>query len=268
MTGRLAGRVAVVTGAASGLGRATALRFAREGAYVVVSDLQEQPTVVQGDEAPTVETIKAAGGRAEFVRADVTQTSEVDALIRLASQVSGRLDIVASNAGRFGLSPLLETTDASWDADMALNLRSQFLVARRAVQQMLEQDLVDEVRGRIVLTSSQLGFTAAPGATTYGVAKSGVAALTRQLAVDHARDGIVVNAVAPGRILTGTHPGEREYLATGITDAAIDFSLSRTPFPRLGRPDDVAGAVLFLSSDDATFVSGHVLAVDGGWLAY
>jgi NAD(P)-dependent dehydrogenase (short-subunit alcohol dehydrogenase family) len=268
LTGRLTGRVAIVTGAASGLGRATALRFAREGAYVVVSDVQELPTVVQDGELSTVETIAADGGRAEFVLADVRRTEDVETLVRIAAEVSGRLDIVASNAGRFGISPLLDTTDASWDADLDLNLRSQFLVARAAIRQMLDQEPVDDVRGRLVLTSSQLGFTAAPGATTYGVAKSGVAALTRQLAVDHARDGIIVNAVAPGRILTGTHPGEREYLETGVTDAAIDFSLSRTPFPRLGRPDDVASATLFLASDDATFVSGHVLAVDGGWLAY
>ena len=95
-----------------------------------------------------------------------------------------------------------------------------------------------------------------------------MAQLTRQLAIDFAGQGVIVNAVGPGRILTGTHPGEREYLADGTVDEATAFSLKRTPFPRLGRPEDVAGAILFLASDDATFVSGHLLMVDGGWTAY
>jgi NAD(P)-dependent dehydrogenase (short-subunit alcohol dehydrogenase family) len=116
--------------------------------------------------------------------------------------------------------------------------------------------------------SSQLAFTGPPGRCAYAVSKAGVAQLTRQLAVDYARDGIIINAVAPGRIITGTHAGEREYLETGAVDDAIAFSLSRTPFPRLGRPDDVAGAVLFLASDDCNFISGHNLLVDGGWMAY
>jgi NAD(P)-dependent dehydrogenase (short-subunit alcohol dehydrogenase family) len=100
------------------------------------------------------------------------------------------------------------------------------------------------------------------------VSKAGVAQLTRQLAVDYAREGIIINAVAPGRIITGTHEGEREYLESGTVDAATAYSLSRTPFPRLGRPEDVAGAALFLASDDCSFISGHNLMVDGGWMAY
>jgi glucose 1-dehydrogenase len=266
--GRLGGRTAVVTGAASGLGRAIAMRFAREGATVIVSDLQPEPIGTRADELPTVDVIDRAGGSAVFVRADVRQPEQVDALVTRATAITGRLDIVINNAGLFGLSPLLETTEEKWDADLALNLRSQFLMCKRAIAQMITQDAVDEVRGRIVNISSQLGMTAAPGATTYGVAKAGVAQLTRQLAVDFAADGIIVNAIAPGRIITGTQAAEREYLATGATDEATRFSLSRTPFPRLGRPEDVAGAALFLASDDCTFISGHNLMVDGGWLAY
>ena len=265
---RLQGRVAVVTGAASGIGRATAFRLAREGAHVVVSDLQNEPREALPGEVPTADAIVAGGGSAGFVQMDVTNTDEVESLLAAAAEVTGRIDVVVNNAGRFGLSPLLETSDEKWDADMALNVRSQFLMCRAAVGRMREQEPIADVRGRIVNVSSQLGFTAPPEAVTYAVAKAGVAHLTRQLAVDFAADGIIVNAVAPGRIMTGTHPGEREYLAEGTVDDATAFSLKRTPFPRLGRPDDVAGAILFLSSDDCTFVSGHVLMVDGGWTAY
>jgi NAD(P)-dependent dehydrogenase (short-subunit alcohol dehydrogenase family) len=267
-SGRLAGRTAVVTGAASGLGRAIALRFAREGANVVVSDLQPGPIGARSEETPTVDVITAEGGSAVFVHADVRLTADVEALIAEATGITGRLDIVINNAGLFGLSPLLETSDEKWDDDISLNLRSQFLMCRTAIAQMVGQDPIDEVRGRIVNLSSQLGMTAAPGATTYGVAKAGVAQLTRQLAIDFARDGIIVNAIAPGRIITGTQAAERDYLATGSIDEATAFSLSRTPFPRLGRPEDVAGAALFLASDDCTFISGHNLMVDGGWVAY
>lgn len=268
MSDRLAGRVALVTGASSGIGRAAALRLAAEGAHVVVADLHPEPRAALPDEAPTAEAILAAGGSASYVTADVTKAADVDALVEAAVAVNGRLDVVVNNAGRFNLAPLLETSDAKWEEDLALNLTSQFLMCRRVVAVMREQEARDEVRGRIVNVASQFGFTAPPEAVTYAVTKAGVAHLTRQLAVDFAGDGIIVNAVAPGRIMTGTHPGEREYLAEGTVDAATAFSLKRTPFPRLGRPEDAAGAILFLSSDDCSFVSGHVLMVDGGWTAY
>ncbi len=267
MAGRLAGRTAVVTGAASGIGRAIALLFAREGAHVVVSDIRFDPVDALPGESPTTEAIESEGGEATFVRADVTSSSDVAALIDTAAGITGRLDIVVNNAGIFGLSPLLETTEEKWDDDLAINLRSQFLMCKAAIGRMIEQEPIAEVRGRIVNMASQLVITAPPGAMTYAVAKAGVAQLTRQLAVDYAQHGIIVNAIAPGRILTGTHPGERDYLANGTVDDATRYSLSRTPFPRLGRPEDVAGSALFLASDDCTFVSGHTLSVDGGWVA-
>ena len=180
----------------------------------------------------------------------------------------GRLDIVVNNAGVFGSSGLLDTSDKEWEWYMAVNLTSQFLMCRSAIRYMVDQEPRDGVRGRIVNVSSQLAMTGPPERCAYSVSKAGVAQLTRQLAVDYARRGIIVNAVAPGRIITGTHAGEREYMETGAVDAAIEFSLTRTPFPRLGRPEDVAGAVLFLASDDCSFVSGHNLLVDGGWMAY
>ncbi|HEY0248277.1 MAG TPA: SDR family NAD(P)-dependent oxidoreductase [Gryllotalpicola sp.] len=265
---RLQGRTALVTGSSSGLGRAIALRFAREGAHVVLCDLQDGPRPGEPDVTPTAELIRAEGGSARFTAADVRDVSAVDALVRDAVSDTGRLDIVVNNAGLFGGSAAAETSDEEWEGMLALNLTSQFLVSRAAVRVMLDQEPLTEVRGRIVNMASQLGITAPPGKLVYSVAKAGVAQLTRQLAVDYGRHGVIVNAIAPGRIITGTSPGEPEYLADGTVNDATAYSLSRTPFSRLGRPEDIAGAALFLSSDDCTFVSGHVLAVDGGWLAY
>lgn len=260
-------RVVVVTGGASGIGRATAELLAADGAHVVVADLRRDPK--ESGEDATDDRITASGGSARFAEIDVTSTTSVEAFAAELRAREGRVDVLVNNAGRFGNATLLGTDDDAWEADMALNLRSQFVMSRSVMPLLLAQDPDAEgVRGRIVNVSSQLGITAAPHAVTYGVAKAGIAQLTRQLAVDFAANGIIVNAVAPGRIITGTHPGERDYLDHGTVDEATRFSLARTPFPRLGRPIDVARAIRFLASPECTFVSGHVLAVDGGWTAY
>jgi NAD(P)-dependent dehydrogenase (short-subunit alcohol dehydrogenase family) len=265
---RLAGRVAVVTGAAAGLGRAIALRFASEGAHVVAADIR--PLLVDGSPGvvSTIAAIAAAGGTATPVLGDVTRAADVDRLLAAALAPTGRVDILVNNAGKFGGSALLDTTDEEWERYLALNLTAVFRMCRAFVARMVAQEPVDGVRGRIVNMGSQLGITAPPGALAYAATKAGVIHLTRQIAVDYARAGIIANAIAPGRIITGDHPGERDYLERGKVDAATRFSLARTPFPRLGRPDDVAGAALFLASGDSTFVSGSVLSVDGGWTAY
>jgi glucose 1-dehydrogenase len=265
---RLGGRTALVTGSSSGIGRAVAIRLALEGARVVVADVNARPKWAPQSDDPTVDVIQRAGGLAMYVQADVTRPEDVRHVVATAAEWDGRLDIVVNNAGVFGSSSILDTTDEEWDRYLALNLTSQFLVCRQAIGLMINQEPRLGVRGRIVNVSSQLAMTGPPGRCAYAVSKAGVAQLTRQLAVDYAGKGIVVNAVAPGRIITGTHEGEREYLERGTEDAAIAYSLSRTPFPRLGRPEDVAGAVLFLASDDCSFISGHNLMVDGGWMAY
>jgi glucose 1-dehydrogenase len=265
---RLAGRTAVVTGASSGLGRAIAIRLAGEGAHVIVSDLRAGAPEGTDAGLTTAEVIERAGGSATFVLADVTKVADVERLVEQGGAHNGRIDVMVSNAGVFGGSSILDTTDDEWDSYLDVNLRSQFLVCRQAIRQMITQESVGDVRGRIVNIASQLGMTGPPQKLSYAVSKAGVAQMTRQLAVDYARHGIIVNAIAPGRIITGTHPGEREYLEHGTIDAATEYSLSRTPFPRLGRPEDVAGAALFLASDDCSFVSGHNLMVDGGWMAY
>jgi glucose 1-dehydrogenase len=251
---RLRSRVAIVTGAASGLGLAIALRFADEGATVVVSDVRRDPR--EGG-APTHELVGA-----DFVEADVSRWDDVDRLVSGAVAHHGRLDVMVNNAGIAGRysKPLLETSEADWDAIMAVNLRGVFLCCKRAVAQMLKQEPVDDVRGRIVNISSQHGIVGPPGHVAYAASKGGVVNLTRQIAVDYGPRQVLVNAVAPGKILTGS-PEQQD------TDA-LAYSHARTPFWRLGRPADVAGAALFLACGDSGYVSGVNLLVDGGWMAY
>ncbi len=260
---RLEGRVVIVTGAASGIGRAIALRFAREGAFVVVSDLARDPAESKDGLTPTADVITGGDGTAHYLSADVSRWEDVDRLVADTLQRWGRLDVMVNNAAVFNSTSIVDTTEDDWDSLMSVNLRGQFLCCKRAIMAMITQEPVNEVRGRIVNVSSQHGMVGPPHVFSYGVSKGGVVQMTRQLAVDYARAGIIVNAVAPGRIVTGTHPGDDQQ-----TSAAFEYSLSRTPFPRLGRAEDVAGAALFLASDDCSFVSGHNLLVDGGWMAY
>jgi glucose 1-dehydrogenase len=257
---RLSGKTIVVTGGSSGLGRAMSLAFAREGAYVVVADIWREPR--EGG-PPTDALISDEGGSARFVEADVSHWDDIGRLVAEASSRTGRLDVMVNNAilaGRHSKG-LLETEEEDWDAIMAVGLRGVFLCCKRAVGQMLSQEPVADVRGRIINLSSQHGMVGTPGHVAYCAAKGGVVNLTRQLAVDFARRGIIVNAVAPGKILTTP-------LDEPDSEEVLEYSRTRTPFPRLGRPQDVAGAAVWLASDDCTYVSGTNVLVDGGWMAY
>jgi NAD(P)-dependent dehydrogenase (short-subunit alcohol dehydrogenase family) len=254
---RMAGQVCIVTGAASGIGRAIARLLAAHGATVVVADIGT--AVIEGG-APTVELIEAEGGRACFIRTDVASTADVDALIAQTVARFGRLDVLVNNACIRHARPLLELDEADWQRVLDVNLGGVYRCCRAAVRQMLRQEPLAEARGRIVNLSSQHGMIAAPKDLAYGVSKAGIAYLTRQVATDYAAQQIVCNAVAPGKIQTGA--GGR------ATDPAVmDRATRRTPWPRLGRPDDVAQAVLFLASSEASFVTGTQLMVDGGWMA-
>jgi NAD(P)-dependent dehydrogenase (short-subunit alcohol dehydrogenase family) len=256
-TMRLQGRIAIVTGGSSGIGRAIARMFAREGARLVVADLTED--VVEGGE-PTCALIASEGGSGIFRRTDITRSAEVEALVDAAVERFGRVDILVNNAAIHAPARLVETSEDDWDRVMDVNLKGAYLCARAAVRQMLRQTPHGEARGRIVNISSQHGMISAPEDFAYGVSKAGIAYMTRQIAADYAADGIVCNAVAPGKIVTGK-PGR-------ANDARwIDYSNLRTPLPRLGTPDDVARAALFLASDEATYITGHNLMVDGGWMA-
>ncbi len=256
MGDRLAGRIAAVTGGASGLGRAIALRFADEGARVVVGDVRRDPR--EGGE-PTEELL---GERGLFLEADASRWEDVDRLVSTAVERFGRLDVMVCNAGIAGRysKPLLETTEEDWDAIMAVNLRGVFLGCKRAIAQMIGQEPIGEVRGRVIVISSQHGMIGPPGHVAYAASKGGTVNLVHQLAVDYGPRGILVNAVAPGKIMTGSPEQQNE--------ETLAYARSRTPFHRLGRPGDVAGAALFLASDESLYVSGTNLLVDGGWMAY
>jgi len=254
--GRLTGRVAVVTGGASGLGRAIALRFADEGASVVVGDIRRDPREGGTSTEALIED------RGLFLEVDISRWHDVDRLVTSAIEGYGRLDVMVNNAGIAGRhsKPLLETDEADWDAIMAVNLRGVFLGCKRAVEAMMGQEPIGEVRGRVINISSQHGMVGPPGHAAYAASKGGVVNLTRQIAVDYGRHGVLVNAVAPGKILTGS-PEQQD-------PETLAYSRARTPFHRLGRPDDVAGAALFLASEDSGYLSGVNLLVDGGWMAY
>lgn len=249
MAGQFDGKVALVTGAGSGIGRASALAFAREGAKIVVADI-----VVEGGEE-TVRMIKAAGGEALFAKADVSEAAEVQALVKSAVQTYGRLDYAHNNAGIMGaMAPTADCTEENWDRLMAINLKGVWLCMRYEIPQMRKQG-----GGAIVNTSSAAGLVAFPTLSAYVASKHGVAGLTKTAALEYARASIRVNAVCPGFIRTPMV----EPFAAGAPEAEAQF-LGTLPIGRAGTPEEVAEAVVWLCSDAASYVTGHAMLIDGG----
>jgi glucose 1-dehydrogenase len=257
MASLLAGKVCVVTGASSGIGRAIAVSFAAEGAAVVIADITAQP--LEGGE-PTLDVIRRAGGTAFFHQTDVGRWAEVDALIGKTVERHGRVDVMVNNAMTYSGTALLETELTQWEEVMRVNLTGMFLGCKRAVQQMITQQPQNEVRGRLINLGSQQGIVTSPGDLPYGVSKAGAIYITKQIAVDYAKDLIVCNCISPGKIVTG---------AAGLAKdpARLEYQRRRTPWPRFGQPQDVANAAVFLASDRASFITGSNLVIDGGWLA-
>jgi glucose 1-dehydrogenase len=255
----LSGKTIAVTGGSSGIGRAMSSAFAAGGAHVAIGDVRRAPR--EGG-VPTDELIRESGGRATFVETDVSQSADVDDFVGVATAITGRLDGFVNNAVLAGPhnKGILETSDEDWDVMIAVGLRGVFFGCRAAIRQMLTQPPVAEARGRILNISSQVGFVGVPDCSAYCALKGGVIALTRQLAVEFGPRQIVVNAIAPGKILTTP-------LDEPDTPETIAFATARTPFHRLGEPEDVARVASFLLSDMCSFMSGEVVAVDGGWLA-
>ncbi|MEU6586714.1 SDR family oxidoreductase [Nocardia sp. NPDC046763] len=242
---RLADRVAVVTGAASGIGAATARRLAAEGAAVVVADIDQ----VGGREV--AEKIRAMGAQAEFQWCDVTVEESWDALRARVNDRFGPLDFLCSNASRQAIVPAHELSRRQWDDGLAVNLTPLFLGVRAFIDDLRAR------RGNVVAVSSVHAQFGLPGYPVYAAAKGGLTALVRQLAVEYGRDRVRVNAVLPGPILT---PVWDDVDAEGR-----ELSARATVLDRLGAPEEVAAAVAFLASDDASFITGANLVVDGGW---
>lgn len=246
---KLQNKVTIVTGAASGIGRACALRLAAEGACVVVSDVNADGG------AETVQLIEDAGGTARFVAADVTQAAQVEALVLQTLDAFGRLDAAVNNAGIGGdLRPTHLREEATWDRILDINLKGVWLCMKYEIPAMLANG-----GGSIVNMASAAGLMGLRSGSAYAASKHGVVGLTRSAALEYATKGLRINAVCPGFVDTQlvTEMG-------GGSPRLLEGILSTNPMHRLGTPEEVAAAVSWLCSEDASFVNGHTLSVDGG----
>jgi NAD(P)-dependent dehydrogenase (short-subunit alcohol dehydrogenase family) len=250
MPGRLNGKVAIVTGAGSGIGRASASTFAREGASVACADVQ-----VDGGEE-TARLIEAAGGKALFLRTDVSRAAEVEALVRRTVETFGRLDCAHNNAGIEGaVGRTADYDEEQWARVLAVNLTGVWLCMKYELQAMAAHG------GAIVNTASVAGLVGIPGMPAYCASKGGVVQLTRTAALEYARRGIRINCVCPGTIRT---PMVERLQAPRADEAAL---MRTTPLRRMGEPEEIAESVVWLCSDAASFVTGQALGVDGGYTA-
>ena len=252
---RLKNKVAIITGAGSGQGRAAALIFSREGAKIAVSDWKPE----LGDE--TITLVKKAGGEAIFIRTDVSESADVQNLVRATVSTYGRIDILYNNAGVGFSSPLsmsdvINTPEADWDRVIAINLRSMYLTAKYGIPEMIKSG-----GGSIINTASIAALIGSEAAHAYTAAKGGMVALSRALAVEFGPKNIRVNCICPGAIDTPMIAP----VIDPLKKSGQPFMTS--PIRRLGRPEDIANCALYLASDESSFVSGATLVVDGGYIA-
>ncbi|MGA9410087.1 MAG: SDR family oxidoreductase [Roseobacter sp.] len=251
-TGRVAGKTAVITGGAAGIGRASSLMFAREGARVVIIDINEEAA------NETVEMIRQEGGTAHFFKADVSKSAQVDAAFDAIRSDVGAYEILFNHAGTIIVKPLHETTEDDYDRLMDINVRSAFLVCRRALPEMVANG-----GGSVVITASiasELGYALE---SLYCMTKGAVLQLSRTIAVEYREQGIRCNAVCPGFVKTAHGLREiAELDAAGQTWEDGDLAATQG---RICEPEEVASAALYLASDDASFINGMALYVDNGW---
>lgn len=243
-------KVAIVTGGSFGIGKATAIAFAKRGAKVVIADWVEDHT--------TLREINDAGGAAIFVKCDVSKNTEVTALVNKAIETFGRIDFAVNNAGIEGATaPTHECTEENWDKTISINLKGVWFCMKQEIQHMLKQG-----KGAIVNIASIAGLVGFPGLPAYVVSKHGIVGLTKTAALEYAKLGIRINAVCPGVIKTPMVDR-----TTGKDKTAEKQFEAMEPVGRMGQPEEVAESIVWLCSDSASFVTGHALAVDGGWTA-
>jgi NAD(P)-dependent dehydrogenase (short-subunit alcohol dehydrogenase family) len=251
MAGRLEGKVALVTGGSSGIGRASAITFAREGAKVLVADV-----AVRGGEE-TVSMIKKAGGEAIFVKVDVSTDEDAKRMVQVAVATYGRLDILFNNAGVQVFGTIPNTSEADWYKVMDVNLKGVYLGCKYAIPQMIAQG-----GGSIINTSSALGLVGDPDLPAYGATKGGILAMTKAMAQAHGRGKIRVNSICPGDVET---PIVVEYFEhqpdpqEARRRVASEYALGR-----IAKPEEIANVALFLASDESSFITGTYIVVDGG----
>ena len=252
MTRRFDGKVAVVTGGGRGMGRAVALRLAREGARVVVAEVNPE----HGREVAA--EIRDSGGAATEVAGDVSRLADVEAIFGAAVKAYGTVDILVNNAGIAVARPLIEYTEAEWDRQMDVNVKGVFFCSQAAARVMIPRR-----QGKIVNFASTSAFVSSSHPeVAYDTSKGAVRQMTVSMAAELAPHGINVNAVAPGTTATEMTK------STLATDDGMAWQLARIPMGRVGQPDDIASVVLFLCSPEASYITGHTLVADGGWLLF
>lgn len=251
---KLRGKVAIITGGGSGIGRVTAILFAKEGAKVVVADIDPE----RGQE--TVRMIREAGGESMFIRTDVTKAADAERMVKEAVKKYGGLDILHNNAGFWlvgKVDRVTEITEEDWNRIIDVNLKGVFLCSKYAIPEMIKNG-----GGVIINTASEAGVVGCPDSAAYCAAKGGVVLLTKEMALDYAPYNIRVNCICPANILT---PLMERYIATLESPEQTARAIAEVmPLGRFGRPEDVAYAALYLASDESAFITGAVLMVDGG----
>ncbi|KAH7027222.1 uncharacterized protein B0I36DRAFT_432545 [Microdochium trichocladiopsis] len=274
-TQRLLSKVAIITGSSSGLGRSIALAYSREGAHVVCADLRPDARVqvaAEAGAANTDELIRQTGGRAIFVKTDVSSAAEIEQLVQAAVKEFGRVDILVNNAGislEAGRPPMRihEVPEDVWDTTIAINVKSVFLATKAVVTQMLRQEPHasstggGQHRGWIINLASIYGLVGGRHNISYAASKAAVVNMTRQVALDYAPDKIHCNAICPGFVKTAIYAQTVENLSNE------EIVTSLHPWGTVGAPQDIAGAAVFLASDEAGWITGAALPVDGGYTA-